>query len=83
MAFNLPIYKIVGERPIKMVRTSDGGAALRVWDWDKNDFVRGGAEDFDVLMEYESPGGGADALNPDTPLLGGADVRTVTRPKNI
>lgn len=79
MALNLPIYKIIGERPIKMVETSDGGAALRAWDWETNDFVRGGANEMAALMEYESPELGDDSTDPDTPPLGGADVRTVTK----
>ena len=61
-----------------MVRTSDGGAEILAWDWEAKDFVGGTVGDFDALMEYESPGGGADALKGDVPLLGGADVRTVS-----
>jgi len=32
-----------------------------------------------ALMEYESPELGDDSTDPDTPPLGGADVRTVTK----
>lgn len=78
MAFNLPIYKIVGMRPIKMEETSDGGSLLSTWDWKKKDFVQGGDRDFDAFMEYESSGDGEDVTDPGTPLLGGADVRTVS-----
>ena len=49
MVLNLPIYKIVGERPIKMVRTSDGGAELLAWDWAAKDLGAGTVEDFDAL----------------------------------
>ena len=77
MAFNLPIYKIVGVRPIKMEKAKGGGSLLSAWDWDENDFVQGGERA--ALSGYESPERGADSLDPDTPLLGGADSRSVTK----
>jgi hypothetical protein len=79
MADDLPIYMIVGMRPIKMEETDDGGASISGWDWKKNDFVRGGGAEWAALSGYESPELGADSLDPDTPLLGGADSRTVTK----
>lgn len=61
-----------------MIETKDGGLNILAWDFAEKDFVQGGAPEFDIFMEYESPGGGSDVTTPGAPQLGGADVRTVT-----
>ncbi len=77
MALELPIYAIVGQKPIKMFRTPDGGSDLQAWDFDLGEFVRGGANEMDSLFGREAPGGGEDALRGDVPHQGGMDVRYV------
>jgi hypothetical protein len=37
---NLPIYAIVGNRPVKAVPTPDGGLDVLAWDWQGRTFVR-------------------------------------------
>jgi hypothetical protein len=36
----LPMYCIVGDRPVKAVSTSDGGMDVLAYDWDTGDFER-------------------------------------------
>jgi hypothetical protein len=79
MAFNLPIYKIVGKQPIKWVKTADGGSIILAWNFAEKNFVQAGAPEFDSFMEYELPGDGDDVRNASTPIMGGIDVRTVTK----
>ena len=35
----LPRYFIVGERPVKVLRTRDGGVQLLAYDWTSGDFT--------------------------------------------
>lgn len=35
----LPKYYIVGERPVKMVKTEDNGLGVYAYDWETGDFV--------------------------------------------
>jgi hypothetical protein len=37
---NLPIYAMVGNRPVKAVQTPDGGLDVLAWDWQGRTFVR-------------------------------------------
>jgi hypothetical protein len=39
MALELPIYVILGERPVMMEETPDGGAQVLGWDFDKRELV--------------------------------------------
>ena len=79
MSLDLPIYVIVGERPLFAESTDDGGMRFRTWDFAENDFVIGGADDWDVLMGFESPGGGPDTAPGATGKDGGADYERVTK----
>ncbi|HUU66728.1 MAG TPA: hypothetical protein VMW57_05520 [Methyloceanibacter sp.] len=78
MTLELPIYAIAGQKPMYMFETESGGLEHLVWDFDKNDWVRGGANELDVLFGREAPGGGDDALRGDVPHQGGMDVRYVS-----
>ena len=78
MPLELPIYAIVGQKPIKMFETPDGGMDQQTWDFDLGEFVRGGADDMDVMFGREAPGGGEDALRGDVPHQGGMDLREVS-----
>jgi hypothetical protein len=40
MALKLPIYAIVGARPVKAIPTAEGGMDVLVLDWDSGDFKR-------------------------------------------
>jgi len=40
MSLNLPIYGIVGDRPVKAVDTPDGGMDVLAFDWKTGEFVR-------------------------------------------
>ncbi len=51
MPLNLPIYVIVGERPLFAIRTADGGMAFKTWDFAEDKFVIGGADDWDALLD--------------------------------
>lgn len=37
---NLPLYCIVGERPVKAIETEDGGMDVLAYDWDTGEFKR-------------------------------------------
>jgi len=37
---DLPAYFIVGARPVKAVRTADGGLDVLAYDWESGGFVR-------------------------------------------
>lgn len=37
---DLPRYFIVGNRPVKFVKTEDGGMSVQVFDWSNGNFVR-------------------------------------------
>ncbi len=73
-----PAYKISGERPMKMTAVK-GGVRFEVWDFNVGDFVIGGANDWDVWMGFESPGGGSDTKPGATGKDGGIDLVTVTK----
>ena len=79
MPLNLPIYVIIGERPVFAIETADGGLDFQTWDFAKNKFVIGGADDWDALLGFESPGGGQDTKPGAAGKDGGADYRTVTK----
>ena len=79
MPLDLPIYMIVGERPLFAVETADGGMDFQTWDFAKKAFVIGGADDWDVLLGFESPGGGKDTKRGATGKDGGADLERVTK----
>ena len=79
MPLNLPIYVIVGERPLFAIKTADGGMDFQTWDFAENKFVIGGPDDWDVLLGFESPGGGQDTKPGATGKDGGADHRHVTK----
>ncbi len=74
MPLELPIYIIVGQRPMKLIEVvNEEGAAvsdLQVWDFDAGTFVRGGGDEWDVFSGREAPGGGEDALRGDVPHQG-------------
>jgi hypothetical protein len=36
---NLPMYAIVGECPVKILPTADGGMQVLFFDWDTKDFA--------------------------------------------
>ncbi|HBB34266.1 MAG TPA: hypothetical protein DDZ80_27430 [Cyanobacteria bacterium UBA8803] len=36
----LPLYCIVGERPVKAIETEDGGMDVLAYDWDTGEFKR-------------------------------------------
>ncbi|MCP4131497.1 MAG: thioredoxin domain-containing protein [bacterium] len=36
----LPMYYIFGDRPVKFIKTEDGGADILAYDWETNDFIR-------------------------------------------
>lgn len=36
----LPVYAIVGSRPVKAVETPDGGVDVLAYDWETGEFVR-------------------------------------------
>jgi hypothetical protein len=38
MAMSLPKYAIVGKRPVKALRTVDGGMTIRSYDWQTEEF---------------------------------------------
>ena len=78
MPFELPMYRIVGERAMMRFRTDDGGTDFQVWDFKLGDFRRGNEFDLDAFMEFESPGGGGDVGPGRIGPRGGLDVRTVT-----
>ena len=68
MGLDLPIQAIVDERPIFPEPNSDGGMMFRTWDFTENDFVTGSADDWDVLLGFESPGDGRNTPNQDRHL---------------
>lgn len=37
---NLPLYCIVGDRPVKAIETEDGGMDVLAYDWDTGEFKR-------------------------------------------
>lgn len=37
---NLPIYCIVGTRPVKVIKTSEGGFDVQAYDWNNGGFIR-------------------------------------------
>jgi hypothetical protein len=39
----LPLFAIVGDRPVKAERTEDGGMVLLVFDWDTGEFKPNGS----------------------------------------
>ncbi len=78
MTLTVPTYKIVGERPLKLTAVK-GGVRFEVWSFEKGDFVAGGANDWDVLMGFESPGGGSDTEPGATGKDGGMDLEFVTK----
>ena len=49
MPLDLPIYLIVGAQPVSFVRTEDGGADLRGWDFKKKQMTREAASWDDVV----------------------------------
>ena len=63
MGFDLPIYCVDGNRPIKAVSTEDGGMAILVFDCDTGEFKRdlnylmvavwGDSDDVEYLSEEE------------------------------
>ena len=81
-ALVVPIYAIVGQRPIKLIEVvneqGDEVSDLQVWDFDAGEFVRGGGDEWDAFSGREAPGGGEDALRGDVPHQGGMDVRYVS-----
>ncbi|MGC4120068.1 MAG: hypothetical protein QM765_36910 [Myxococcales bacterium] len=59
---DLPCYFIVGERPVKFVRTPEGGMEVLAFDWGTGEFVREmsylsrcllGKGEIDVVSEAE------------------------------
>ena len=82
MPLELPIYAIVGQKPIKLIKVvNEEGATvsdLQVWDFDAGAFVRGGGDEWDAFSGREAPGGGEDALRGDVPHQGGMDLREVS-----
>jgi len=59
----LPIYAIVGDRPVKAVETKEGGMDVLAFDWKTGEFVREmdyldticmpGSKDVDFVSEDE------------------------------
>lgn len=78
MALELPIYAIVGQKPMFMFHTEVGRIDHLVWDFDKKDWERGGANELDVLFGMEAPGGGEDTKPGPRPHDGTGDLRYVT-----
>ena len=73
MAFDLPIYMIVGNQPISFERTADGGAVLKGWDFERR-AMRIGAASLDDI----------EALQPGLPVrdsfaLAEGDTQRVTK----
>jgi len=78
MPFEMPMFRIVGERPMTRFETDDGGGDFMVWDFKLGDFRRGNEFDTDAFFEFESPGGGDDVGPGRIGPRGGLDVRDVT-----
>lgn len=72
MALKLPLYLIVGEQPVSLVETPDGGGRLLGWDFEKKEMTRDAASWDDVVD-----------TQPGVPVQGNTDfsegeTRTVT-----
>ena len=55
MALNLPIYVVVGSKPVSMVETADGGARLLGWDFTKGKLTRAAASWDDIVGLQAGP----------------------------
>ena len=62
MPLDLPIYLLVGDQPVSLVATEDGGMALHGWDFEKRELTREAASWDDVLD-----------LQPGLPVSGNTD----------
>ncbi len=49
MALELPMYFIVGDKPVSFERTEEGGALLLGWDFKKKEMTQGAASWDDVV----------------------------------
>lgn len=61
MAFKLPVYLIIGDQPVSLERTEDGGALLLGWDFDQKKMTQDAASWDDVV-----------GLQPGVPVEGSA-----------
>ncbi len=49
MALKLPLYLIVGDKPVSLVETPDGGGRLLGWDFEKKEMTRDAASWDDIV----------------------------------
>jgi hypothetical protein len=52
-AAEFPRFAVVGARPVKIVKTADGGLDVLAWDWEEKALVR----NFDYLAKVMLPEG--------------------------
>jgi hypothetical protein len=50
---DFPRFAVVGARPVKIIKTADGGLDVLAWDWDQKILVR----NFDYLTKVMLPEG--------------------------
>ncbi len=54
MPLDLPIYLIVGDRPVSLVETPDGGMSLMGWDFERRGMTREAAS-WDNVVDLQVP----------------------------